>query len=96
MLDFARKSINLVDHHFNDHTNCGEWCPYSAIKGEVQKYQSPQTAKKYHYKKAYWDVQDSVTEIRALPYTGKVERSKPHVWHTDKRSNKQVNCIVLA
>ena len=48
LLDSVREDKDVVNHYFNDHTNCGQWCYYSR-KEDNNKIllQFADTARKY-------------------------------------------------
>ena len=65
---FVAKSCNVVDHHFNVHVNCGEWCPYSHEKPvEERKVMTEEKAKKYQCKEKNKDMY-ALVKSKMHPY----------------------------
>ena len=48
--NFVENSDCIYLHHFNDHSKCGRWCPFSSnLPVDERRAQSNETMKKYCY-----------------------------------------------
>ena len=46
--EFHKRSLAVIEHHFNDHTYCGEWCCFSSdLPDDKRKEKSRENTSKY-------------------------------------------------
>ena len=48
IVDFGKSGLAVVEHHFNNHEFCGEWCPHKKNKDDIErltKYRSKTSTK---------------------------------------------------
>ena len=65
---FVKKAGNVVDHHFNLHDNCDEWCPYSRKRSaEDREEMTEERAKKYRCVEINKDMYDLCNDLLS-PY----------------------------
>ena len=87
--EFVAAAPAVVEHHFNNHSLCDDWCPYSPKHGVKTRKQSPASASKYRSKTKHKAMYDKVKELTNHFFTEARLRESSHPF--DSQINEALN-----